>query len=273
MADSSLERLDAAAILPKPVRPSDLFNALVSIASEGSPHHFKPHFMRRRLRPDRPNFAARVLVAEDNPVNQEVATGMLETMGCRVVSAPNGRAAFRLYAQEKFDAVLMDCEMPIMDGIEATRRIREIEAMAQGLPDGSPGRQRTPIIALTAHALGEVRETCLAAGMDDFLVKPFDDRQLAATLLRWLVPVGTHGDVATRTPMPARHRCEQHRSRTPPSTRGDRRPARARSQRWPVAAGARGVALRGDRARRLLRPCARTARRATPRRCGGRRTA
>jgi CheY-like chemotaxis protein len=112
-------------------------------------------------------------------------------MGCRVVTAPNGRAAFRLFAQEKFDAILMDCEMPIMDGIEATRRIREVEAMAQGLPDNGHARRRTPIIALTAHALSDVRDKCLEAGMDDFLVKPFDDRQLAETLLRWLVPRGT----------------------------------------------------------------------------------
>jgi two-component system, sensor histidine kinase and response regulator len=190
MTDRGLETIDAAAILSKPVRPSELFNALVSISSTGDQRHLMPHFMRRKAQAGRPNFAARVLVAEDNPVNQEVATGMLEAMGCRTVSAPNGRTAFRLFAQETFDLILMDCEMPIMDGIEATRRIREVEAMAQALPEGSPTRRRTPIIALTAHALNEVRQKCLASGMDDFLVKPFDDRQLAETLLRWLVPQG-----------------------------------------------------------------------------------
>jgi two-component system, sensor histidine kinase and response regulator len=188
MTDSSLEALDAAAILPKPAQPSELFNALVSIASEGTQCSPMPHFARRKVPDELPNFAARILVAEDNPVNQEVATGILETMGCRVVSAPNGRAAFRLFAQEKFDAVLMDCEMPIMDGIEATRQIRKIEATVQ--PDDGVVR-RTPIIALTAHALNEVREKCFQAGMDDFLVKPFNDQQMAKTLLRWLVPNGT----------------------------------------------------------------------------------
>ena len=129
-------------------------------------------------------------MAEDNPVNQEVATGMLEAMGCETVSAPNGRAAFQLFSRDVFDVVLMDCEMPITDGIEATVRIREIEAMTRPAPeDGKPVR-RTPIIALTAHALNDVKEKCLAAGMDDFLVKPFDDRQLAETLRRWLEPVG-----------------------------------------------------------------------------------
>ncbi len=189
MADSSLETLDATAILAKPVRPSELFNALVSIASDGAQRNLMPHFKRRKVQTERPNFAARILVAEDNAVNQEVATAILEMMGCRIVTAPNGRTAVRLFAEEKFDLILMDCEMPIMDGIEATRRIREIETMSQALPDASAPR-RTPIIALTAHALNDVRGKCLEAGMDDFLVKPFDDRQMATTLLRWLVPSG-----------------------------------------------------------------------------------
>jgi two-component system, sensor histidine kinase and response regulator len=186
--DSSLETLDAAAILPKPMRPSELFDALVTIASEGSPDNRGPHFARRKARPERPDFGARVLVVEDNAVNQEVATGILEAMNCRIVSAPNGRVAVRLFAQEKFDIILMDCEMPVMNGIDATRRIRDIEAMARG--------RRTPIIAVTAHALNEVRENCLSAGMDDFLVKPFDERQMAETLSRWLVPKGRKPDLA-----------------------------------------------------------------------------
>jgi len=191
MVDSSLERLEAAAILPKPARPSELFSALVSISHGGKPAKLDAYAKRRGINAGLPNFAARILIAEDNPVNQDVATGILELMGCRTVSAPNGRAAFRLFAQEKFDAILMDCEMPIMDGIEATRRIRELEAMAQALPDSDQTRRRIPIIASTAHAINEVREKCLAVGMDDFLVKPFDERQMAETLLRWLKPHGT----------------------------------------------------------------------------------
>jgi CheY-like chemotaxis protein len=106
------------------------------------------------------------------------------------VTAPDGRAAVRLFAEERFDAILMDCEMPIMDGLEATRRIREIEKM-EGAPDEGQGRQgHTPVIALTAHALNEIRDRCFAAGMDDFLTKPFDDRQMEEALLRWLKPSG-----------------------------------------------------------------------------------
>ena len=187
MADSSLEALDAAAVLPKPVRASELFNTLVAIASDGGQRSLMPHFMRRKSRAALPNFAARILVAEDNPVNQEVATGILETLGCAVVTAPNGRSAFRQFTEESFDLVLMDCEMPVMNGIDATRRIREHELLVQALPDHKHKR-RTPIIALTAHGLNEVRAECLAAGMDDFLVKPFDNLQMAAMLLRWLQP-------------------------------------------------------------------------------------
>jgi two-component system, sensor histidine kinase and response regulator len=186
--DSGSETLDDVTVLPKPVRPSELFNAMVIAASDDGQRGSMPHFTRRHARADRPNFAARVLVAEDNPVNQEVATGMLEAMGCETVCAPNGRAAFQIFSRDVFDVVLMDCEMPITDGIEATVRIREIEALKRPSLDDGAAARRTPVIALTAHALNDVREKCLAAGMDDFLVKPFDERQLAETLRRWLVP-------------------------------------------------------------------------------------
>ena len=189
IADGGPESLDDVTVLPKPVRPSELFNALVLAASDPGQRAAVPQFPRRHARADRPTFKARVLVAEDNPVNQEVATGMLEAMGCETVSAPNGRAAFQLFSRDVFDVVLMDCEMPITDGIDATMRIREIEAMTRPSPDEGTAARRTPIIALTAHALNDVREKCLAAGMDDFLVKPFDERQLAETLRRWLTPV------------------------------------------------------------------------------------
>ena len=84
--------------------------------------------------------------------------------------------------------------MPVMDGIEAAIRIREIEAMMRNLPDSEPARPPIPIIASTAHAINEVREKCMAAGMDDFLIKPFDERQVAETLLRWLKPRAASAD-------------------------------------------------------------------------------
>jgi PAS domain S-box-containing protein len=182
VSDTSLEAIGAAAILPKPVRPSELFNALVSIACEDTSRDLTTGHVRGVLQAAMPMFSARVLVAEDNAVNQEVAAGMLEAMGCRAVSASNGQLALDLLAREHFDLILMDCEMPIMDGIEATRRIRKIEAAADTGAGRQTARARIPIIALTAHALSDVRDKCFDAGMDGFLIKPFDDRQLADAL-------------------------------------------------------------------------------------------
>jgi two-component system sensor histidine kinase/response regulator len=177
------KKIGSFATLTKPVRPSELFDCFVSI---GSADRTTPFQLRRILRTRRPSFDARVLVVEDNTVNQEVATGMLERLGCRVVTAPNGRVAVKLLAQDKFDLVLMDCEMPVMDGYQAAKRIRELEGLVRQLESGEQKPSRTAIIACTAHAMAEVRERCLAAGMDDFLIKPFDEHQLIHALRRWI---------------------------------------------------------------------------------------
>lgn len=117
----------------------------------------------------------RVLLAEDNPFNQKVAVHMLERMGCAVDVAANGFEALTLRERHAYDVILMDCQMPEMDGYAATATLRQREA----------GQERTPIVALTAHALVEDRERCLAAGMDDFLTKPLRREALQAALGRW----------------------------------------------------------------------------------------
>jgi TMAO reductase system sensor TorS len=117
-----------------------------------------------------------ILVVEDNAVNREVAAGMLENLGYRSEAAVNGLLALEAVAETTYAAVLMDCQMPVMDGLTATQEIRRREP-------GSGGRM--PIIALTANAMEANRERCLAAGMDDFLPKPFTQVQLAAVLGRW----------------------------------------------------------------------------------------
>jgi CheY-like chemotaxis protein len=187
VADKSLDEIDAVATLSKPVRPSEMFNALMAVAVGARNQGVSSFFVQRNTRSAMPYFNARILCAEDNPVNQDVVIGILENMGIKVVTAPNGAVAARLMAQEKFDAVLMDCEMPEMDGFEATRRIRQLEAMTGELADGKA--QHTPIIALTAHALADIRDRCIDAGMDDFLVKPFDEAQMGQTLRRWIGPL------------------------------------------------------------------------------------
>jgi CheY-like chemotaxis protein len=129
-----------------------------------------------------------VLLVEDNEVNAFIATMTLESLGVSCQHARNGEDALALFGQHAFDVVLMDCEMPVMDGYEAARRIRQMEA-------ADTARERTPVIALTAHALSGDREVCLANGMDDYLTKPFDREALALLLSRWL-PVSEPGTAA-----------------------------------------------------------------------------
>jgi signal transduction histidine kinase/ligand-binding sensor domain-containing protein/CheY-like chemotaxis protein len=133
----------------------------------------------------------RVLVVEDQSLNREVAEGMLAALGLRCDTAANGREALEKLARDRFDAVLMDCEMPVMDGFSATRALRE----------RSTGAARLPVIALTADATPEGRASCLAAGMDDHLAKPFTREALHAMLTRWLpASEGVRGVSTGRAP-------------------------------------------------------------------------
>jgi CheY-like chemotaxis protein len=122
-------------------------------------------------------FGLHVLLAEDNPVNQQVAMEMLQGLGCTVVLAQDGSQAVEWGTRDRFDLILMDCLMPNLDGFAATRAIRRWEATSAG--------PRQPVIALTALAMEGDRERCLAAGMDDFLAKPFRRRQMVQVLARW----------------------------------------------------------------------------------------
>ncbi|MFZ9406217.1 MAG: response regulator [Burkholderiaceae bacterium] len=117
-----------------------------------------------------------LLVVEDNPVNQVLARTLLERAGHQVTLAADGRQGLSCWQQGRFDAVLMDVQMPVLDGLSATREMREIERQQ--------GRRRTPVIAMTANAMSGDRERCLAAGMDDYLSKPFRREDLSAVLAR-----------------------------------------------------------------------------------------
>ncbi len=124
------------------------------------------------------SLAGKVLLVEDHPVNQKVAQKLLERLGLTVDVAENGEAALEKLREQPYAMVLMDCQMPVLDGYSATRRLREIEA--------GQGKPRTPVIAMTAHAMSGDRERCLQAGMDDYLSKPLDRQLLEQTLARWM---------------------------------------------------------------------------------------
>jgi two-component system sensor histidine kinase/response regulator len=171
-------RIGISAYLTKPVDEGDLYDCLSEVLGD-DPRRRGAHLVTRHsLREARPPASARVLVAEDNEVNQKVAVRILERLGFTVEVADNGREAVEACGRTPYDAVLMDVQMPGMDGYEATRLIREREA----------GAARTPIVAMTANAMKGDREKCLEAGMDDYVSKPVTPADLEQVLGRWVRP-------------------------------------------------------------------------------------
>ena len=159
--------------LTKPVRQHELLQALAKSLSR------EKHRSRAFERRVRTGLRAKVLVAEDNMVNQEVARAMLRDLGCEIRLADNGREALNALRSQAFDIVFMDCQMPEMDGFEAVRRFRSAaQADFETALD-------TPIVALTANALAGDQERCMAAGFDEYLPKPFKQQQIEALLVRW----------------------------------------------------------------------------------------
>jgi two-component system, sensor histidine kinase and response regulator len=172
--------LGFAAYLSKPVRARELFDCLDRVlAREAREWHLQsqPIVTRNALSAGThpSTYDGRVLLVEDNAVNQKVAMRFLERLGCKVTVAANGEEGVHAYQHGNFDIVLMDLQMPVMDGLAATRQIRLLE-------DGS---RRIPIIALTANAMAGQLERCLAAGMDAFLTKPLEIARLRETLDRF----------------------------------------------------------------------------------------
>ena len=185
-SDAELEEAGIALAVSKPLTQSRLLDALSTALYGGAPEPAVEPESPGRLR-------GRVLLAEDNVVNQQVAMAMLGTLGLAVEIANNGRDALEMSERGAFDLILMDVQMPVMDGLEAVRRIRRRER--------AEGGTAVPIVALTAHAMAGDRETCLAAGMDDYLTKPLQSAELRAALARRLPAV--EGRTATPPTVPA----------------------------------------------------------------------
>jgi two-component system, sensor histidine kinase and response regulator len=209
VASSAAEVINAAqratlgisSCLHKPVRQHDLHSAIQMAVRAGSVNPAtvaKVPGVSAPLPPQMQRLHGKVLLAEDNETNVLVAQAWLAQFGVDVVVAGNGKIAVECLNTDSFDMVLMDCQMPIMDGFAATRAIREME--------NASGHRRIPILAMTANAMAGDRERCEAAGMDDYLAKPYSGALLHEKLARWLPHAGTPQPFPNVTPAPTSSR-------------------------------------------------------------------
>ncbi|MGI9508647.1 MAG: response regulator [Geminicoccaceae bacterium] len=195
----------AAALLTKPIRRMQLLNTIAAVQTlkkEGKvPDLIGSATQSRRDESEvvvkaKPQFEGlRILLAEDNRINREYALRVLSGLGCTVTVAENGKVAVEQTRRSAFDLVLMDCQMPVMDGFEASRIIKELKSKGEIAPG--------PIVALTANAMKGDRERCLEAGMDDYLTKPVRKKALIETIERWqaeALPGDDQADTAAKAP-------------------------------------------------------------------------
>jgi PAS domain S-box-containing protein len=174
-----LEALGCSGYLLKPIKQNQLYDAIVTILGRRKIQRDESQSARlvtRHTLSEQKRHMAKLLLAEDNPINQKLAVTLLQKAGYAVDVVENGKLAFEAVRTRHYHIVLMDVQMPVMDGLEATRMIREYEE----------GTRHTPIIALTAHAMKGDRERCEAAGMDDYLSKPLEPDVVFATIEKWL---------------------------------------------------------------------------------------
>jgi CheY-like chemotaxis protein len=184
------QRVTVSGVLTKPVTPSTLLEACTT-ALGMEPRKVTRNALRAETRHSHTAqlAGAHILLVEDNAINQELAVDLLSGVGVTVTVASDGRQALDLLLRQPFDGVLMDCQMPVMDGYEATRLLRR-----------QPHLRELPVIAMTANAMVGDREKVLAAGMDDHIAKPISVEEMFATLARWIRPAGAAAPAAVAVP-------------------------------------------------------------------------
>ncbi|MBN2339917.1 MAG: response regulator [Deltaproteobacteria bacterium] len=190
---AQMKKLGVSAYLTKPVAAFELHECLQELFGRKELRPSQNPLITRHSLAERRMSKQRILVAEDNPINQKVATGMLSKMGYRVVTVNNGKEALDALKHSWFDLVFMDIQMPIMDGFEATKEIRKNKNNLMN-PD-------VPIVAMTAHAMSGYREKCISEGMDDYVTKPIGVQALSAVLDKWVKNTKEEGAI-TAGPVP-----------------------------------------------------------------------
>ena len=188
------EKMGLDGFLIKPVSPSVMFDTIMQAFGQEAPRELRTDTEKELEEAAAETLAgANVLLVEDNEINQQVAMEILSGAGIRVTVANNGQEALDRVRATSYDAVLMDVQMPVMDGYTATRKIRELEAQR-------PPARRLPIIAMTAHAMSGDHEQSIAAGMNDHITKPIDPPRLFGTLAKWIGARGPAGKPAAAAP-------------------------------------------------------------------------
>ncbi len=208
-----LKDIGFAAYLTKPVRRSEIFDSLCSVLEGGEYPKTAQSLVTRHSILESRQQSGRILLAEDNLTNQQVALGILKSLGHRADVAENGAEAVKALQKRSYDLVLMDIQMPLMDGLTAARLIRD--------PSSGVLDHRIPIIAMTAYAMKGDQDKCMDAGMNDYVPKPVAIKRLAAALKRWLPsgisPSDEGGEplvqkaVASNDPTPAQGACAEDR--------------------------------------------------------------
>jgi len=188
------EKMGLDGFLIKPVSPSVMFDTIMQAFGKDAPRELRSQVEKELEEATSKSLSgASVLLVEDNEINQQVAMEILAEAGLKVTVANNGQEAVDAIQAHTYDAVLMDVQMPVMDGYTATRKIRELEAKRPPTSSLQPPTGRLPIIAMTAHAMSGDHEKSIAAGMNDHITKPIDPTQLFATLVKWIRP-GTQAE-------------------------------------------------------------------------------